>query len=351
MFVEVVRLLVVVVATAGGYVLAGRGAPDPGNAPALGATLGALIGYVAGGVFGRQLRRTMGHVEARVSQAPAAGLVVGSLGAAVSGLIGAVVGLPAVALIPGRWGWPVFGLVVWLGLWEGFRIGMAKSTELLALAGVRIVPPDPLAAPGGSAPPGALHVVDTSAVIDGRLAAVVAAGFLGGTLVVPRFVLDELQALADAGDEGRRRRGRRGLEVLEGLRRGGLVAVEVAVDEVPELEAIDAKLVALARRLGAGLVTTDTALAQVAELQGVPVRNVHRLAAGLRPVVAPGEVLRLPISREGKEPGQGVGYLEDGTMVVVGGAAGLVGRDVRVRVTSHVQTSVGRMLFATVADE
>lgn len=349
MFVEVVRLLVVVVATAGGYVLAGRGSPDPGNTPVLGATLGALVGYVAGGVFGRQLRRTMGHVEARARQAPAAGLVVGSLGAAVAGLVAGLVGLPAVVLVPGRWGWPVFGLVVWLGLWEGFRIGMAKSDELLALAGVRVITPESAGTPTGCR--SERHVLDTSAIIDGRLAAVVEAGFLGGTLVVPRFVLDELQAIADAGDEGRRRRGRRGLEVLEALRRGGLVAVEVGLDEVPEREAVDAKLVTLARRLGATLVTTDGALAQVAELQGVPVRNVNRLAAGLRPVVVPGEVLHLPISREGKEPGQGVGYLEDGTMVVVGGAASYVGRDVRVRVTSHVQTSAGRMLFATVADE
>lgn len=348
MFVEVVRLLVVVVATAGGYVLAGRGSTDPGNAPALGATLGALVGYVAGGVFGRQLRRAMGHVEARLSQASAPGLLVGCVGAAGLGLLAALVGLPAIALIPGRWGWPVFGLVVWLGLYEGFRIGHAKSTELLSLAGLHVAPAMPV---DGSCERRDVHVLDTSAVIDGRLGAVVEAGFLSGTLLVPRFVLDELQAIADAGDEGRRRRGRRGLEVLERLRRSGLVTVEVALDEVPEFEAVDAKLVSLARRLGAALITTDAALAAVAELQGVPCRNVHRLAASLRPVVVPGEVVELPISREGKEPGQGVGFLEDGTMVVVGGAAGLVGRDVRVRVTSNVQTSVGRMLFATLAEE
>jgi uncharacterized protein YacL len=345
MFVEVVRLLVVAVATAGGYVLAGRGRPDPGNAPALGATLGALVGYVAGGVFGRQLRRTMGRVEDELSRVPAAGLLAGSVGACALGALAALVGAPAVALIPGRWGWPVFALVVWVGVFEGFRIAMAKSTELLALAGLRAVPSGPAAGIE------ALNVVDTSALIDGRLKAVVEAGFLAGTLVVPRFVLDELQAIADSGDGARRRRGRRGLEVLDALRRDGLVGVEVAVDEVPEVETVDAKLVALARRLGAGLVTTDAALAGVAELQGVRCRNLHRLAAGMRPAVVPGEVLRLPISREGKEPGQGVGFLEDGTMVVVGGAAGMVGRDVRVRVTSHVQTAVGRMLFATVADE
>jgi uncharacterized protein YacL len=124
----------------------------------------------------------------------------------------------------------------------------------------------------------------------------------------------------------------------------------VVDDEVPEFEAVDAKLVALARRLPADLVTTDANLQTVAEVQGVRCRNLNRLADGLRPAILPGEVLSLPISREGKEPGQGVGFLDDGTMVVVGDAAGFVGRDVAVRVTSNVQTSVGRLLFASVLD-
>ena len=119
-------------------------------------------------------------------------------------------------------------------------------------------------------------------------------------------------------------------------------------DEVPELQAVDAKLVALARRLQAGVLTTDSNLQRVAELQGVVCLNLNRLADGLRPVLVPGEVVRLPISREGREPGQGVGFLEDGTMVVVGEASGLVGREIDVRITSNVQTSVGRMLFASV---
>jgi len=191
-------------------------------------------------------------------------------------------------------------------------------------------------------------VVDTSAVIDGRALAVADAGFLRGDLLVPRFVLDELQGIADAADPSRRRRGRRGLEVLDSLQRDGRIGVHVIDDEVPEIQAVDAKLVALARRLQAGLLTTDANLQRVAELQGVVCLNLNRLADGLRPVLVPGEVVRLPISREGREQGQGVGFLEDGTMVVVGEASGLVGREVDVRITSNVQTSVGRMLFASV---
>ena len=132
------------------------------------------------------------------------------------------------------------------------------------------------------------------------------------------------------------------------IQRDGRIGIHVIDDEIPEIQAVDAKLVALALRLQAGVLTTDANLQRVAELQGVACLNLNRLADGLRPVVVPGEVVRLPISREGREPGQGVGFLEDGTMVVVGEAAELVGREVDVRITSNVQTSVGRMLFGAV---
>lgn len=349
MFVEIVRLLIVTLATAAGYALGRGGAPDAGNAPVVGATLGALVGYVAGGIVGRQLRRAMGSLEHSVDRLPAAQLLAGLLGATALGLLSALVAVPAVVLVPGGWGWPVFGLVVWIGVYEGFEIGVAKSAELLDLAGLsqRSLAP---ATVGEQWMPAGAALVDTSAVIDGRLLQIAEAGFLGGELWVPRFVLDELQGIADAADGTRRRRGRRGLETLDALRRTGRVPVRVIDDEVPEFEAVDAKLVALARRLGVALLTTDANLVQVAEVQGVHCRNVNRLADGLRPAIVPGEVIHLPISREGKEPGQGVGFLEDGTMVVVGGGAPLVGREIDVRVTSNVQTSVGRMLFASVVD-
>jgi uncharacterized protein YacL len=229
----------------------------------------------------------------------------------------------------------------------GFRLGAAKSDELLGMAGLSARPLGRTTRYGRDGASETL-VVDTSAVIDGRALAVADAGFLRGDLVVPRFVLDELQGVADAAEPARRRRGQRGLEVLDALQADGRVALHVIDDEVPELHAVDAKLVALARRLRAGILTTDTNLQRIAELQGVVCLNLHRLADGLRPVLVPGEVVRLPISREGREPGQGVGFLEDGTMVVVGEAAGLVGSEIAVRITSNVQTSVGRMLFASV---
>lgn len=349
MFVEIVRLLIVTLATAAGYALGRGNAPDAGSAPVVGATLGALTGYVIGGVVGRQLRRAMGSIEHSVSRLPAAQLLAGAFGATALGLLSALVAAPAVVLVPGGLGWPAFGLLVWIGVYEGFQIGVAKSSELLGLVGLSQRPMTPATStPAG--PTGPAVLVDTSAVIDGRLLQIADAGFLAGELLVPRFVLDELQGIADAADDTRRRRGRRGLETLDVLQRGGRVPVRVIDDEVPEFEAVDAKLVALARRLSVPLLTTDANLVQTAEVQGVACRNVNRLADGLRPAIVPGEVIHLPISREGKEPGQGVGFLDDGTMVVVGGGAALVGREIDVRITSNVQTSVGRMLFASLVD-
>ena len=348
MFVEIARLIIVVLCTAAGFVIARGSESQAGGLAVLGATLGACAGYVIGGVFARLLRRALGHVEREVSRAPAGQLLGGAVGAGFLGLFSAFLGVPAVVLLPGLWGWPVIALLVWVGAYEGFQVGAQKSEELLALAGLSTRPLVTASRYGAKVAPDAL-LVDSSAAIDGRLLSVAGAGFLRGALLVPRFVLDELQGIADAAEPVRRRRGRRGLEVLDALHEDPRVTLHVLDDEVPEFEAVDAKLVALARRLDVGLLTTDFNLQRVAELQGVPCLNLNRLAEGLRPVHVPGEVVHLAISRPGKEEGQGVGFLEDGTMVVVGDAASLVGNEVDVRVTSNVQTSVGRMLFASLA--
>jgi uncharacterized protein YacL len=270
-FVEIVRLLIVALSTAAGYALAADGRVDPGGIAVLGATMGALVGYVAGGVVGRQLRRSMGTFEEQVARAPAHQLLAGVVGAGALAVVSALIALPAVVLVPGPWGWPVFGLLVWIGVYEGFQIGAAKSADLLELAGLR---PHSLAAGAGDA-----VLVDTSAVIDGRLLDVTGAGFLHGTLLVPRFVLDELQGIADAADDTRRRRGRRGLETLDVLRRDPRIVITVVDDEVPEFDAVDAKLVALARRLPADIVTTDANLQTVASFN----RRSRRRTAGARP--------------------------------------------------------------------
>jgi len=191
-------------------------------------------------------------------------------------------------------------------------------------------------------------LVDTSAIIDGRLLDLCKARFLEGRLLVPRFVLRELQTIADSTDPMRRNRGRRGLEVLQELRRSTQVEVRIHDDDLPDVGDTDAKLVKLAQLLGARVVTTDYNLNKVAQLQNVSVLNVNELAQALRSVVLPGEALEVKPIKEGKEPHQAVAYLEDGTMVVLENGRHLIGQTVRGVVTSVLQTAAGRMVFVRV---
>jgi uncharacterized protein YacL len=188
-------------------------------------------------------------------------------------------------------------------------------------------------------------VVDTSAVIDGRIVDIARTGFLLGTLVVTRFVLDELQRVADSPDALRRNRGRRGLEMLTALQRDPVAPVEMSEETYAEVTDVDAKLIAYAREHGAAILTNDYNLNRVAELQGIRVLNVNELANAVKTVVHPGEEVHVRIIQEGKEAGQGVGYLEDGTMVVVEGGAGLMNEEAAVSVTRVLQTVAGRMVF------
>jgi uncharacterized protein YacL len=192
-----------------------------------------------------------------------------------------------------------------------------------------------------------VKILDTSVVIDGRIADIVETGFLDGALVIPEFILQELQHIADSSDPTRRARGRRGLDVLKRLQQEKLVEVRIDRQDFENLNEVDAKLVALALRLNAQIVTNDYNLSKVADVQGIRVLNINQLANALKPVVLPGEVLRLQILKEGKEQGQGIAYLEDGTMVVVENASRLLGKEVEVSVTSILQTTAGRLVFTT----
>ncbi|MEX2356594.1 MAG: PIN domain-containing protein, partial [Thermaerobacterales bacterium] len=193
-------------------------------------------------------------------------------------------------------------------------------------------------------------VLDTSVIIDGRIADVCAAGFLEGTLVIPNFVLDELRHIADSSDALKRNRGRRGLEVLHRMQKELDVTVEFLEEGAAGDQEVDSRLVMTAQRLGAGILTTDYNLNKIAQLQGVAVLNVNELANAIKPVVLPGEELDVQIIRDGKEAGQGVGYLDDGTMIVVEGGKRFVGDNLPVTVTSVIQTAAGRMVFARPRD-
>jgi uncharacterized protein YacL len=207
-------------------------------------------------------------------------------------------------------------------------------------------------APAPPAPRQSAVLVDTSAIVDGRIADVAATGFLDARLLVPRFVLRELQRLADGADPQKRSRGKRGFDVLQRLQAAPTAAVEIIDDDAPETREVDQKLLDVARRRGVAVLTTDYNLNRLAEVSGIVVLNVNDLANALKPAVLPGDTLRVQLSREGKEPGQGVGFLEDGTMVVVDQGRKLVGQEVSVVVTSALQTSAGRMVFGRLrADE
>jgi uncharacterized protein YacL len=194
--------------------------------------------------------------------------------------------------------------------------------------------------------PDNLLLLDTSAVIDGRIADLIEANFLEGIIVVPRFVLKELQTLADSNDPVKRGRGRRGLEVLNRIQRNTRNEVKVHDGDFGDEPEVDAKLIRLARNLGAKLFTNDYNLGKIAELQSVSFVNLHELAKSMRVILLPGEVLSIRIAREGKDKGQGVGYLPDGTMVVVNRAQAYVGQQVEAQVQSSLQTGAGVIVFA-----
>ncbi|MFH1784509.1 MAG: TRAM domain-containing protein [bacterium] len=189
-------------------------------------------------------------------------------------------------------------------------------------------------------------ILDTSAVIDGRIAEICETKFLEGTMIVPRFVLKELQGIADSFDTMKRNRGRRGLDILAKLQENKYIQVKIYERDFPELEDVDVKLVKLATELKARILTTDFNLNKVAALQGVEVLNVNELSNAVKPLVLPGEAMHVLIVKEGKEHNQGVAYLDDGTMVVVEDGRKLIGRKVDVAVTSVLQTTAGRMIFA-----
>jgi uncharacterized protein YacL len=330
-YVEVVRVLIVAMTTAVG--------DSVGGGPF--AALGACCGYVAGGLLGRFLRRTAARFEAHVQRTPVLMLAAGAVGALVGAIVGSIGAIAAVVLLPGRWGYPVIAIGAWTGVYAGFQVGARKGSELVQLFRRDQI----LVAPVHSA---TTVLVDSSAAMDGRLLSLARSGFLPGDLAVPRFVLDELQGLSDSADGIRRRRARRALETLEALRTEGPGLV-VLPDEVPEREEVDAKLVALASRWGASILTADRGLAGVAGVEGVRCLDVAALAETLRPGIVPGEVVSLRLTREGRDPAQGVGFLDDGTMVVVHDAADRLGDLVEVEVVSSVPTSKGRLYFATLA--
>ena len=348
---EVLRLLVVVFFAGAGYqvgtaVDGNRAVLGALNGTALGLVLGSGLGYVLGGVLGRRTAVTAEAARTRLRDVSADTLVAGALGLVGGVLLGAGVAWPVFLLPQAYLAFPLFGFVVVALGYLGAQVAMSKRDGVLALFGERAgLAPRDLAA--GALP----RVIDTSVAIDGRVLDVVRAGFLHGSVLVPTPVLAELQGLADAGDDLRRQRGRRGLEVLEALRREDGIELEVLELDVPGVHEVDAKLVRICLDRGTALLTLDTNLARAAALAGVRVLNLHALSLAMRPPVAAGDEVAVLLLKAGKEPGQAVGYLDDGSMVVVERGRSRVGQEAQVLVTSVLTTANGRLVFGRPADE
>ena len=280
----------------------------------------------------------------RVEDLSTAEFVTAVIGLTLGLLMGLLLGVP-LANLPAPWGDILpLGVSLFLGLGM-LGLTVAKRRDLIMAAqAVGFLNRGEDRAEAGVGEP--RIVVDTSAIIDGRIAEIVESGFIYGTLVVPRFVLDELQHIADSSDTLRRNRGRRGLEILNRMQKEPGTPVEIVEDAVPSESEVDAKLVALARARSGVILTNDFNLNRVAELQGVRVMNINSLANAVKPAVLPGEELRVRVIQEGKEAGQGVGFLDDGTMIVVEGGARHIDKDLDVSVTRVLQTVAGRMIFA-----
>jgi uncharacterized protein YacL len=295
-----------------------------------------------GGLVGKGLVRGFKRVERAVQSRSAGELTVAAIGLLVGLLVSALLWFP-VHTLPYIGKWVILPLFLVVGYLFAFTAAK-KHRGILRLVGVH-----PVAEPGTEPDlNGFVTLVDTSAIIDGRIADIVRTGFLKDELVVPEFVLRELQHVADSGDSLKRARGRRGLEVVQGLR--SEVTVTTPDVDFPELDDVDAKLLKLAKARGLRILTTDFNLNRLAKIQDVVVLNVNELANALKPAVLPGESFDVRVIREGKEHDQGVGYLDDGTMVVVDNARSRIGRNLDITVTSVLQTTAGRMIFGRHAE-
>ncbi|HKM91886.1 MAG TPA: PIN domain-containing protein [Candidatus Acidoferrales bacterium] len=298
----------------------------------------------ASALFGAGLALAVVLLQMQLERASLRRLIGGVVGA-LAGLLGAllvsvVLGHTTMALVPRSF---TTLTTLFVLTYLGLALGAAKG-EMLNL--------DAFGGVFSGEPSGSQQskVLDTSVIIDGRIADICAAQFLEGTLLIPRFVLRELQMVADSADPLKRQRGRRGLEILQRMQKSEALRVEIADDDFPQTPDVDMKLIEMAKRYGAKILTNDYNLNKVATLQGIEVLNINQLANALKPVVLPGEAMRVFILREGKELGQGVAYLDDGTMVVVDGARRMINRAVDITVTSVHQTTAGKMIFGKLDD-
>ena len=301
----------------------------------LSAGLGAIISFI---IIGFEMRVRRASLKTLIGAA--VGSILGIVGAF---LIGVLISIQKEAAVSAEMQtFLTISLAFFMG-YIGLMVGAAKGDylDLSALGGIfsdKHVKQD-------------FKILDTSVIIDGRIADVAETGFLGGTLIIPHFILAELQQVADSADSSKRQRGRRGLDMLQRLRNNSKLDVQIVETDFPAVKEVDLKLIELGAQLDAVIVTNDFNLNKVSQLRGVEVLNINELANAVKPVVLPGEAMRVFILKEGKEYNQGVAYLDDGTMVVVDNARKLIGKTADIAVTSVLQTTAGKMIFGRLWEE
>ena len=299
------------------------------------AVCGAIVALL---IIGFEIRARKASLKTLIGAA--IGSILGIIGAY---LIGMLISTQDINTVPGEMKtFMTIALALFMG-YIGLMVGAAKGDyiDLSALGGIfsdKNLKRD-------------YKILDTSVIIDGRIADVSETGFLGGTLIIPNFILAELQQVADSSDSSKRQRGRRGLDMLQRLRNNSNLDVQIVETDFPAVKEVDLKLIELGKQLEAVIVTNDFNLNKVSQLRGVSVLNINELANALKPVVLPGEAMRVFILKEGKEFNQGVAYLDDGTMVVVDNARRLIGKTADIAVTSVLQTTAGKMIFGRLWEE
>lgn len=328
----------------------------------LGAVLGGLIGFLASPYFIRCLKRFSAWVEQQLGKMPIHDVIAGAIGLAIGLIIANLLGY-SFAKIPivGDYIPVIFSIVFG---YLGITITIKKRQELTGLfdfvprfmkdfakmkemrAGASQAPAETAKAVAPKAEDKAYKLLDTSVIIDGRIADICDTGFIEGTMLIPVFVLEELQHIADSSDVLKRTRGRRGLDILQRIRQSTKVKVEITNVDFDDIAEVDSKLVRLGQQVGGKIITNDYNLNKVAQLRGVEVLNINELSNAVKPVVIPGETMNVTIVKAGKEPGQGVAYLDDGTMIVVENGYHHMNESITVEVTSALQTAAGRMIFA-----
>ena len=314
------------------------------NNPYMSAVLGAIIFYLISFWAVDYVVNFVKWVEESLVKIPITDIIFGSIGLVFGLIIAFLIGYALNAIEV-----PILNTVAPIVLtlifgYLGFQVGFKKRGELLNLFSNRkkkTNEEDPEATSKNE-----LKILDTSVIIDGRIADICQTGFLEGTIVIPQFVLEELQHIADSSDVLKRNRGRRGLDILNRIQKELAVKVEIYEGDFEEIQEVDSKLVKLAKITNGIVVTNDFNLNKVCEFQGVSVLNINDLANAVKPVVLPGEEMKVQVIKDGKEQNQGIAYLDDGTMIVVEDGRDYIGKYIDVLVTSVLQTSAGRMIFA-----